>query len=47
MGQKGGEFRRGLAIWFEKFVALNSKQKILNFRKIFTPKILGCYNGSS
>jgi hypothetical protein len=24
-------------------VALNFKQKVLNFRKNFTPKILGCY----
>jgi hypothetical protein len=27
----------------QKLIALTSKQKVLNFRKIYTPKFLGCY----
>jgi hypothetical protein len=29
-------------VW--KLIALNFNQKVLNFCKIFTPKILGCYS---
>jgi hypothetical protein len=28
----------------QKLIALKCKQKVLNFRKIYTPKFLGCYN---
>jgi hypothetical protein len=28
----------------QKLIALTSKQKVLNFRKIYTPKFLGCYS---
>jgi hypothetical protein len=27
----------------QKLIALNFSQKVLNFRKIYTPKFLGCY----
>jgi hypothetical protein len=27
----------------QKLIALKCKQKVLNFRKIYTPKFLGCY----
>jgi hypothetical protein len=28
-----------------KLIALNFSQKVFNFRKIYTPKFLGCYTG--
>jgi hypothetical protein len=30
----------------QKLIALECKQKVLNFRKIYTPKFLGCYTAS-
>jgi hypothetical protein len=28
----------------QKLIAPKCKQKVLNFRKIYTPRFLGCYN---
>jgi hypothetical protein len=37
MGLVRGEFRGGLASWFQNLIALQFNKKILNFRKFCTP----------